>query len=168
MRCSISLSDYQRSSYLWLKLPTKEALDHKNHLNFVFDSRYCNINSVSANWRETHLTTSMKPFLFSVSLSQISWIFWLWLCDQTLFFSVFLSFPQSRNRCLFISLHLFYVLFSNVWMSVDSGQWCTVVTVKPTLFFILSWNVRILTIILMFYKHWLVQNENLSCLKYFV
>lgn len=48
-------------------------------------------------------------------------------------------------------------------------QLSTLVTVKPTLFSFYKISGQSLdNNIEMFYKHWLVQNENLSCLKYVV
>lgn len=73
-------------------------------------------------------------------------------------------------HCIFFLFFYFSLsIFLHVWMFVSSRQWCTLVTVKPTMlsFYIMSgWNLD--NNLEMFYKHWLVHNENLSCLKYFV
>lgn len=38
-----------------------------------------------------------------------------------------------------VSLFHYFIFFSNVWMSVNGGQWWTLVTVKPTV--IVSWLI---------------------------
>lgn len=124
------------------------------------------VDTVSANGRGTHkLQLSFKIIrTFSFNVSKMSRVFnsgnvinyiILYLCSS------FCLSPQT-GFSLFHCIYFFF--FFNLSMLVESEWRCTLVTVKPTL---LSFH-EMLKYLEMFYKHWLVQNENLSCLKYFV
>lgn len=114
-------------------------------LTFVLDrADWCaRVDSVSAServdlqWSFKIIRTTFSLFLF-FTLSQVSLIFsTLVMCSAAYFYIHVVSFRLSPEKVVFlfhcIYFYFFLLLFLNVWMLVDCGQWCTLVTVKPTL-----------------------------------
>ena len=116
-------------------------------LTFVFDrADWCAcVDSVSAServdlqWSFKIIRTTFSFFLF-FTLSQVSLIFsTLVMCSAAYFYIHVVLFASVLKKlsfyftASFFFFFFFFLLFLNVWMLVDCGQWCTLVTVKPTL-----------------------------------